>query len=518
MATIVLAAAGATIGSGFGGAVFGLSGAVIGRAVGATLGRVIDQRLLGAGSQAVETGRVDRFRLTGAGEGAAIARVWGRMRLGGQVIWASRFVEDRTVSRGGKGTPRPASVDYSYSVSLAIALCEGEITGIGRIWADGVEIGREELAFRVYRGTEDQLPDPRIEAVEGAGRVPAYRGIAYVVIEDLGLGRFGNRVPQFSFEVVRRADAGDVPDLTSGVRAVALMPGTGEYALATTPVHYAKGPGENVSANVNSPSGRADVETSFSALREELPNVGSVALIVSWFGDDLRCGDCALRPKVEYATQDGVGMPWEVCGLPRAQAVEIARVEDRPIYGGTPADASVIEAIAAIRAGGQAVLFYPFILMEQLAGNSLPDPYSGGAGQAVLPWRGRITSSLAPGVAGSGRGCGVFWQCAGGGFCAGWRAGSLFRPGGVELSEVHPALCLAVQSRGRGRGVLRGLGDAGADADPRRGRCVSGGGGIAGAGGRGARDPGACVQDILCRRLVGVFRVSFARGEPVFSP
>ena len=34
---------------------------------------------------------------------------------------------------------------------------------------------------------------------------PAYRGIAYVVIEDLALAAFGNRVPQFSFEVVRPA-------------------------------------------------------------------------------------------------------------------------------------------------------------------------------------------------------------------------------------------------------------------------------------------------------------------------
>ena len=62
MATIVLAAVGAAAGAGFGGTVLGLSGAVIGRAVGATLGRVIDQRLMGAGSEAVETGRVDRFR------------------------------------------------------------------------------------------------------------------------------------------------------------------------------------------------------------------------------------------------------------------------------------------------------------------------------------------------------------------------------------------------------------------------------------------------------------------------
>ena len=78
MATLVLSAAGAAIGAGFGGAVLGLSGAVIGRAIGATLGRAIDQRILGAGSEPVDIGRIDRLRLTGAGEGdrlsASVAR------------------------------------------------------------------------------------------------------------------------------------------------------------------------------------------------------------------------------------------------------------------------------------------------------------------------------------------------------------------------------------------------------------------------------------------------------------
>jgi len=32
----------------------------------------------------VETGRVDKFRLTNAGEGDAIAQVYGRMRMGGR--------------------------------------------------------------------------------------------------------------------------------------------------------------------------------------------------------------------------------------------------------------------------------------------------------------------------------------------------------------------------------------------------------------------------------------------------
>ncbi|MBD3765237.1 MAG: glycoside hydrolase/phage tail family protein, partial [Rhodobacterales bacterium] len=398
--------------------VLGLSGAVIGRAVGATLGRVIDQRILGAGSSAVEVGRVESFRLMGAGEGAAIPRAWGRVRLAGHVIWASRFLEQKRKSGGGKGAPRPKTVEYSYSVSLALALCEGPITAVGRIWADGMEMSTEGLALRVYPGTEEQLPDPRIEAIEGAGLAPAYRGLAYVVIEDLDLGRFGNRVPQLSLEVMR----GVPEDLRTAVRAVALVPGTGEYALATRPVTRASGTGATQPVNVNTLQGVPDLTVSLAQLREELPQAGSVGLVVSWFGTDLRCGDCRVLPRVETADPvsgpvdwaalglpqagggaDGYGFsrPWRVSGLGRDQAGLVPRLEGRPVYGGTPEDAGVIEAIRAIRDGGQEVMFYPFVLMEQLAGNGLPDPWTGAPEQPALPWRGRITLSVAPGRAGS---------------------------------------------------------------------------------------------------------------------
>ena len=403
MATILFAAAGAAIGAGFGGTILGLSGAVIGRAVGATIGRVIDQRLLGAGSSSVETGRIDRFRLTGASEGAPLGVVWGRMRVGGQVIWSSPFLETKSKDEvGGKGAPSTTVTSYSYSVSLAIAVGEGEITCIGRIWADGAEVEPEDVQMRVYRGSEDQLPDPKIEAVEGAGLAPAYRGTAYVVFENLNLAAFGNRVPQFSFEVIRPAQGpaiSKVEDLTRGVRAVAMIPGTGEYVLATRPVHYGRGLGVNQSANVNTGSGKTDFLTSLDALTNELPNCGSVSLVVSWFGDDLRCGECSLRPKLEQAEFDGAGYPWRVSGETRGSAQVVAQLEGRPVYGGTPADASVIEAIQALKDAGQKVVFYPFILMEQLAGNGRPDPWTGAADQPALPWRGRITLSAAPGTA-----------------------------------------------------------------------------------------------------------------------
>ncbi|MEG3662793.1 baseplate multidomain protein megatron [Celeribacter halophilus] len=404
MATIVLSAAGAAIGASVGGGVFGLSSVVIGRAIGATIGQAIDQRLMGVGSQTVETGRVERFRLTGASEGTAVAQVYGRMRVGGQVIWATEFKEHKSTSGGGgKGAPSsPKVTEYSYSVSLAIALCEGEISRVGRVWADGNEIDTSTLTMRVYHGTQDQLPDAKIEAVEGAGLVPAYRGIAYVVFEDLDLTDFGNRVPQFTFEVMRPDQADTPSDMTHLVPAVAMIPGTGEYALATEPVYLKDSSGTVLVSNMNASSGQPDFTTSLGAMTEELPNCGATSLVVSWFGDDLRCGSCNIQPKVEQKQSDARDMPWSVSGISRAAASEIPRdAEGRVIYGGTPTDQSVVQAIRALHEAGQEVMFYPFILMDQMAGNGRVDPWSGEGEQPALPWRGRITTSLAPSVAGT---------------------------------------------------------------------------------------------------------------------
>jgi hypothetical protein len=181
---------------------------------------------------------------------------------------------------------------------------------------------------------------------------------------------------------------------------VALIPGTGEYSLATSRVHYDDGPGLQRAANLHSPSGQTDFVASLTQLRQELPRCGAVSLVVSWFGDDLRCGSCTVRPKVEQKTTEGT-MPWQAGGIGRGAAGQIASLDGRPVYGGTPTDQSVIEAIRALRAEGQQVMFYPFLLMEQMAGNALPDPWSGAVGQPVLPWRGRITLSVAPGRPGS---------------------------------------------------------------------------------------------------------------------
>jgi hypothetical protein len=405
MATLVLSAAGTALGGALGGSFAGLTTLAVGKAVGATLGSVIDQKLMGLGSEPVETGRVERFRVMGSSEGAALPRAFGRVRLGGQLVWSSRFLETVDAERvGGKGGGGATVREFRYSVSLAVALCEGEVTRVGRIWADGQPLDQTGLVWRLHPGSEDQLPDPVIAAIEGAGAAPAYRGTAYVVFEDLDLTPFGNRIPQFNFEVFRRPAPArtDLPRSPAlEIRAVALVPGTGEYALATEPVYFRRGKGDSVALNVHNDQGVADVVASLDQLAAELPNARSASLVVSWFGDDLRCDRCTLRPAVEQSVEDGDPMRWKVSGVSRPAAHVVSRLDGRPIFGGTPADAAVVQAIARLRALGQSVMFYPFILMDIQAGNGLGDPWTGAADQPRVPWRGRITLSQAPGRPGS---------------------------------------------------------------------------------------------------------------------
>ncbi|SFS08136.1 baseplate multidomain protein megatron [Yoonia litorea] len=387
MATIALSAAGMALGGSVGGSVLGLSMATIGRAAGAALGQRIDQQLLGQGSAAVETGRLDGLRLTGAAEGADVQRIYGRMRVAGQVIWASEFREETTTTGGGgKGSkPAPVTTSYRYTVSLAIALCEGVLSRVGRVWADGTEISPQQLNMRLYQGTSDQLPDPLIAAIEGDAFAPAYRGTAYVVLEDLPLGQFGNRIPHLTFEVMRSA----ADEVWGDLRGVVLGEGTGEYALATSQLHGWGADSVQYALNTHSPLGGSDFAVSVDALEGDLPAVDSVVLPVVWFGDDLRCAVCQIAPMVAEDLIEATAMPWRVSGVERAAANVLPSGT-----AGTPSDAAVIEAIADLTQRGKRVVLQPLLKMRQQTGNGLPDPW-GEDEQAPAPWVGRVTLSKA---------------------------------------------------------------------------------------------------------------------------
>jgi hypothetical protein len=149
MASLVLSTAGGAVG----GALFGPVGAIAGRLGGAIGGSLIDQSLFSPASTPARTHNGPRLRdldVMVSTEGAPIPRVYGRVRVPGQVIWATALeekVKTRTESAGGGaaggkgGSPAPAptttSRTFSYYANIAVGLCEGPVAHLGRVWADG---------------------------------------------------------------------------------------------------------------------------------------------------------------------------------------------------------------------------------------------------------------------------------------------------------------------------------------------------------------------------------------------
>ncbi len=378
MATVLLQAAGAALGS-----VFGPVGAVLGRAAGALAGSAIDRSLLGGTT--VSGARLSAARLSGASEGTAIPRLYGTARLGGTLIWATRFEEETVSERAGGKASGTRTESYRYFANLALALCEGEVAGVRRVWADGRELDLTAIEMRVYRGTSDQPADPLILARQGETKVPAYRGLAYVVFERLPLDDFGNRIPLLQFEVIRA-----VGELENRIRAVTIIPGATEHGYATVKVSEQPGEGEQRFLNRNTLTADTDWQASLDELQALCPNLEHVALVVAWFGTDLRAGQCRVLPGVEVPYRQGESRGWSVAGMGRDAAHVVSRYNGGPAYGGSPSDDSVIEAIRDLKGRGLKVTLYPFVMMDIPAGNGLPDPY-GAAEQAAYPWRGRIT-------------------------------------------------------------------------------------------------------------------------------
>ncbi|MBM3617730.1 MAG: hypothetical protein FJX23_04215 [Alphaproteobacteria bacterium] len=395
MASIVLG----TIGTAIGGAVGGPLGASLGSGLGRVLGASVDASLFGGGSLSpVEGARLSDLIVQTSTYGRMIPIVYGTARIAGNIIWSRPIKETATTTThssgggkgGGGGGVSQTATSYSYSVTLAIAICEGPIDSVQRVWADALQLDLSKGNYRIHKGTEDQLPDSIITAFEGAGKVPAYRGMAYVVIEDFPLGEFGNRIPNFTFEIKKKAQQTDsYGDLEGMIKAVNLIPGSGEFVYDTvvqTKQYGVRVEGEwaqrgsRMPMNMHNPDGVANVVKAIDQLEEALPNVEWVSIVAGWFGTSMDAGTCQIVPGVEYQT-GAVTVPdqWAVAGRNRTNARQITLIDGVPRYGGTPSDSSIVRLAEHLRARGKKVMFNPMFWMDV----------------ADKPWRGRLTGSAA---------------------------------------------------------------------------------------------------------------------------
>jgi len=219
MASIILSSIGASAGNML---VPGLGGKLMG-AFARKIGHVIDGEIGWSHRADVKDGaRLENFKVQDSRYGLSIPLAFGRIRVAGNVIWASDLIEtahQETVGGGKGGIVSDAFTStrttYTYSLNCAIALAQGEIGGIQTIWADSKVIYQNGVwkaglvgSFAFHKGSADQSVDPLLEGWIGAGLTPAYRGVAYIVLEGLQLKTFGNRLPNMTFELLPKDETG----------------------------------------------------------------------------------------------------------------------------------------------------------------------------------------------------------------------------------------------------------------------------------------------------------------------
>lgn len=208
MATVILGVLGAGLGAVIAGPAGALKGAELGWAIGTTIGGVIESDK----KYPTQTyGRLSDLRVTSSAYGTVIPRVWGKVQLSGNVMWATPLAEHEndyhSGGGGGSGGGGQTTQVYTYTVSLALAVAKGGRLGsssLKRIYADDqvyYDSSRGSNAnVRWYPGTNSQNADPLMTATYGAD-APAYRNTAYIMLQDMPLGDFGNRIPNLSVEL-----------------------------------------------------------------------------------------------------------------------------------------------------------------------------------------------------------------------------------------------------------------------------------------------------------------------------
>lgn len=166
--------------------------------------------------------------------GAPIPRYYGMCAGAGNVInleggkLKEKVHKKKSGGKGGGGSSEPTRT-FTYSATFQLALCEGPIVGVRRIWCGDILIynsGSDDLnsiiasnqaakGWRLYLGTDDQMPDPRYEAEHGVGNVSAHRGLAYIAFYDFQLEKYSNtlQAAQFKVEIVTKYAEGGLRKL-----------------------------------------------------------------------------------------------------------------------------------------------------------------------------------------------------------------------------------------------------------------------------------------------------------------
>ncbi|MEY3197358.1 MAG: hypothetical protein RLZZ59_729 [Pseudomonadota bacterium] len=334
---------------------------------------------------------IDNLYISTSTNGQPIPLVLGRARVAGHIIWAMPIEEipiSSTDYKYFKDSDNLKSIyhstEYLYYASFAMAICEGVVSEIGRIWINGVESDISEYKHRIYYGTEHQIPDPFMEGVMGRFKTPAHRGICYIVFERLPLSNFGNKIPSFNFEVTRTSSVSYEQSLEAQITNMVMIPGSGEFIYDTICQDKIVCNDEGIelyreSINHHTTAGITNALVSLNNLQNTCKNLKWIAPVVTWFTDSMDAGSANIFPAVEHnGPSFKTTEEWLVAGKNRDNTRVISRdANGSPSYGGTINDASLVRYLEEMKSRGIKIMLYPMIFVD------LPGK----------PWRGYITGS-----------------------------------------------------------------------------------------------------------------------------
>ena len=384
----LLSSVGGSIGKYLGGGIL----STIGRYTGKLVGNYLEQKWFKRNKSTHRFTNVhDSFHISMAKYGKPIPLTFGRMQLPGQIIWADQILEKRNSSsvkkyiKGSNLDINKETTELEYFLSFAMCICIGEINDVERVWLGDDVIDISKYKFKLYKGDEEQLPDPTIS--KQIGRLtPAYRGLAYIVFEELPLAEFGDMVPHFTFEVLRKANVKTKSSVEEMVESIVMIPGSGEFVYDTkiqTKSRLSEHGQEVNTKKLNSHNhyNLPNSVHSLNQLKTTCSNIRWVSPVACWFGNDLNIENCLIRPAVEFKdAHDRYSEEWRVSTYNRATAYEISKDENgNPKYGGSINDASIIRYLSELRKHELNIMFYPMFLMDTPG----------------KPWRGRITGNHA---------------------------------------------------------------------------------------------------------------------------
>ena len=156
------------------------------------------------------------FQINTASYGEVVPEILGTTRVSGNIIDYDDFTahEHKSTTRTGKGGgSKHTNITYTYTVAAAIALCEGPIAGIGKVWRDKeiYQYPNEKIELTLFNGEAAQTPWPYMLSKHPEKALP-YSGLAYMA-GVVDLGERGS-LPQYNFEVYGKLrDTGDGVDV-----------------------------------------------------------------------------------------------------------------------------------------------------------------------------------------------------------------------------------------------------------------------------------------------------------------